>query len=89
MVTLEESIEAWTLSYDDTQFIDQYRPSTWFDYALKLISYRATGQYARPADMDSAGLEYIANQLELRPEQAVFPIYGVHTERSRRREIHV
>lgn len=88
MHRLEGHLEDWTLRLRDFEFVKGYRQDAWLDVSLKLLSYRAFGEFLKPGHCEPVIIRYIIDQLELPERFTLIPKRGVHTERARRREVY-
>ena len=84
MITLIDNETAWSLSFDDFEFLAEHPERTRLDLAVKVLAYRTFGQFVPFSQIDQSILFHVGNQLSLRPSAIVAPKYVLRTDERRR-----
>ncbi len=87
MTVSQSHIDKYTLSYSDFEFIRPKIQSAWLDYALKILSYRVSGHFDPPDDIDVALIHYVADQLHLPLELTSLPKLSARSNRLREQNV--
>ena len=80
--------ENWSLTFSETEFIQQQPSSTWLDFAIQMMSFRQTGLFpARTVDVPAPAIEYVNSQLQLDGQGLKWELPKLRTLQRRRKDI--
>ena len=78
----------WSLTFSETEFLQQQPSSTWLDLAVQMLFFRQSGAFPSNTDeVSTSAVEYVNSQLQLDGQGLEWKIPKRRTLQRRRKEI--